>query len=303
MALHTNRPFARLAAFGDSFLDTGTFTSETARHNATWPARSGTNPQPMWIEHVAHALGLDLQPAADGGTNHAQAYALTDGVMDAIPGLEHLQLQPVPVTEQVARVLRDSLDGNGLTADDLVIINGGGNDALLSVLAGTGALAREAAADRMVDTIRKLAATGATVVRVTNPDLGLSPIAGAGKGGDANPVTAAVAHLNTLIADGLTTAGTTVPALDGFGFFRHLVTRPTDYGLTNVHEPSYPNAGIGALLAGPDDQVTPDVSGYLFSDAIHPSATGHRLFGAYAIGVLTALHSQPRDRREVDTGL
>jgi phospholipase/lecithinase/hemolysin len=35
--------------------------------------------------------------------------------------------------------------------------------------------------------------------------------------------------------------------------------------------------------------VAPDVSRYLFSDAIHASSTGHRLFGAYALGRIESL--------------
>jgi phospholipase/lecithinase/hemolysin len=61
MTLTTATRFSRLVAFGDSFVDTGTFTAITARHGATWPARSGTNPEPMWIEHVAD-LGPDRHP-------------------------------------------------------------------------------------------------------------------------------------------------------------------------------------------------------------------------------------------------
>lgn len=286
MAVVTDHPFARLVAFGDSFIDTGTFTDVTAEHGATWPARSCTNPAPMWIEHLAHALDVEARPAVQGGTNHAQAYALTAGVMDPIPGLEHLGLRPLPVTEQVARMLAS---GEQLRDDDLVIVNGGGNDALLSVLAGTGAAARQAAARRFVDVVGTLVATGARIVRVTTPDLGLTPIGGAGAGGDANPVTAAVTDYNALVAEGLHQAGTDVPVLDGFSFFRHVAANPALFGLTDVISPSYPNAGIGAMLAGRGDQVAADVSSYLFSDSIHPSATGHRLFGIYTIGVVTAL--------------
>jgi outer membrane lipase/esterase len=144
------------------------------------------------------------------------------------------------------------------------------------------------------------------LVRIATPDLGLSPIGGSGEGGDSNPVTAAVAHYDGLVSDGLRQLGADIPVLDGFGFFRLLAAHPTAFGLTDVSSPSYPTAGIGAFLAGPDDQVAPDVSGYLFSDSIHASATGHRLFGTYAIGVLTALkrwwRGSRHDGRQRHTG-
>jgi phospholipase/lecithinase/hemolysin len=280
-----DHPYSRLVVFGDSFLDTGHFSDVTAQHGATWPARSGTNPQWMWIEYVAAALGLAADPASAGGTNHAQAYALADGVMESIPGLDHLGLRPSSVAEQVAAFLtHDHLSGS-----DLVIVNGGGNDALLSVLAGTGTDAIEAAATSFAATLATLAATGARVITVSTPDLGLSPMAGSGAGGDANPISAAVDAYNRTAANKISAAGIKVAAIDGFNYFRELVARASDYGLTNVVAPSYPDAGIGAFLCGPDQQVEPDVNGYLFSDAIHVSATGHRMFGAYATGAIASI--------------
>jgi outer membrane lipase/esterase len=279
--------FTRLLAFGDSFLDTGSFTAVTRAHGASCQARSGTNPSWMWIEHVAAALGLDLEPAAAAGTNYAEAFALADGVMDAIPGLEHLGLRPRSVTEQVEHFL--STDQLG--AADLVVINGGGNDALLSVLSGVGAPMIESAADAFVSVLARLAATSATVVAVATPDLGLAPIAGAGAGGDGNPITAAVRSYGATVRAHTATAGLAIPVIDGFAFFRALVASPTQYGLTNTTEPSYATQGLDAFMLGPSEQVADDVSGYLFSDAIHPSATGHRLFGAYAIGALAQILS------------
>jgi phospholipase/lecithinase/hemolysin len=286
MPLTSNHPYSRLTVFGDSFLDIGHFGDVSAAHGATWPARSGTNPDWMWIEYVAHALGLPLTTARESGSNHAQAFALVDGVMEAIPGLEHLGLKPASVREQVQGALTNGKVGSG----DLVIMNGGGNDALLSVLTGTGAPAREAAANAFVGIVATIAQQQpARIVTVATPDLGSTPLGGSGQGGDNNPVTAAVAHYNTLVRDGLKNAGLNTITLDGFGFFRDMINNAGAYALTNTTEPSYKEGGIGAFLLGPDNQTQPDVSRHAFSDAIHVSGTAHRYFGLYAAGALNTI--------------
>jgi outer membrane lipase/esterase len=277
--------FERLVVFGDSFMDTGNFSAVTAVHGATWPARSGTNPEPMWIELVAHALGHAANPSTIGGTNHAEAYALAAGVMDPIPGLEHLGLQPTPVVTQVEHVIANRHVG----ADDLVIINGGGNDALLSVLSGVGAPMIDAAADAFSASVTRLAEVAADVIVIGTPDLGLSPMAGAGAGGADNPISAAVRSYTAAVTTRLPLAWPNVRTIDGYGLFGHLVADPGAWGLDDVTSPSYRDAGIDAFLKGPADQVSADVSRYLFSDAIHISATGHRLFAAYALGRIEAL--------------
>jgi phospholipase/lecithinase/hemolysin len=95
---------------------------------------------------------------------------------------------------------------------------------------------------------------------------------------------AAVRAYTAAVAARLPLTSSSVRSGDGYGFFGYLVRHPQRWGFDDVTSPSYRDAGIDAFLKGPDDQVAPDVSRFLFSDAIHASSTGHRCFAAYALG-------------------
>jgi phospholipase/lecithinase/hemolysin len=167
--------------------------------------------------------------------------------------------------------------GGALDSDDLVVINGGGND-ILSVLLGASpdpvGWAGELAAS-----IGELAAAGGRRFVVANlPLLGLTPLVRS-IGGDV-PETfnflstvfnqALDAHLDALEAD--PTLGLEIFRLDVAGITSAAVADPGSFGLSNVTDLAFPIGG--SPVPNPDE--------YLFWDDVHPTAVGHRLLGQAA---------------------
>ena len=91
--------FSTIILFGDSLSDTGNVFHATSAVPGT--AAIPISPPyfrgrfangPMWIEELANALGLQIAPSLDGGTNFAFGGALTGADLD------HIFQQDVGVT-------------------------------------------------------------------------------------------------------------------------------------------------------------------------------------------------------------
>src|SRR5689334_19155339 len=114
------RPFDRIVVFGDSLSDSG---------NA---GRFSNGP--VWVERLARYLGVELSPAARGGTNFAVGGAPVEGP----PGSQSLR-------EQVRRFLAQRSRAAG-TDRTLYIVFGGANDIFAAMYGPAPLIAIERAA-------------------------------------------------------------------------------------------------------------------------------------------------------------
>ena len=275
---------ARLVAFGDSFTDQGAYADVAASLGAADAGRFTTNPDPMWIEHVARELGLEIRSSAAGGTNHAEGFA-----RNALPAPAQPGLSQTPIAEQVERFLA----AGGFVPGDAVLINGGGNDVLLAAQAGGDLAALDAAADAFAATVERLLEAGADEVHVlSTPDIGTAPVGGSGAGGADNPLTRLVTHYNGAVrerlAPRLASDGARLQLIDATGFLGDLFERPADHGLADVTTPACTNGEFAAFACGPGTQLDGASEDFLFADAIHLAGRPQRLLGEFVARELGA---------------
>ena len=157
-------PCAGVIVFGDSISDGGAYADRTS----AGAGRFTTNPDPVWVERIAAGLGLGLAPRAAGGTNYAEGGARVATPRPSAPG----DLSRTPVVNQVDAFLAG---GGTFRPEDLVILQGGGNDVFATQANGPGftpadlATLDKAAADLAGQAARIAAAGGPTIVTVSVP--------------------------------------------------------------------------------------------------------------------------------------
>ena len=94
---------SRLIAFGGSFADQGNYRPVAEAAGVPDAGRFTTDPDPMWIVHVATRLGVRILPSIDGGTNYAEGFA-----RNALPAPPRPGLSQTSIAEQARRfVARD----------------------------------------------------------------------------------------------------------------------------------------------------------------------------------------------------
>jgi outer membrane lipase/esterase len=307
-------PYSNMYVFGDSLSDTGNLSILTGgtQPPAGQPYFNGRfSDGPVWVEHLAAGLGLAADATASfaGGKNYAIAGARTGAV--APPG------NPPGVLAQVAGLWAPThavADANAL-----YVVVGGGNDMRDARTAFSGntaadAAGRQAAAQTAVNNLYSslalLASRGAKHVLLANlPDLGQTPEAALlglqfASSDVSARFSALMVGLETLAE---ATLGLDIDLLDLAGIANAVRADAINngggvYGITNVSAPCTGFAG-SAQFGGTSCNVSS------FSDALHPSARAHAIFGqaalrlvpepASALLVLVALGGLVAQRRRV----
>ena len=248
--------FTALVAFGDSLSDNG---------NA---GRFSNGP--VWVEHLARALGLGLRPSRLGGSNYAVGGALAAGGANA-------------VTAQV----EDYLAGHA-SADPraLYTVWAGGNDLLAAGFAPRPDVAAGEAAAAIGSAVGALVAAGARAVLVPNlPDIAMTPavrLAGARTAALARRISATYDRTLTAALDRLVSGSTSpVLRLDVRALAERVLADPDAAGFRNVSEPC---------------QGRSTCDGYVFWDMIHPTAQAHARLAAAALQVI-GMAGQPTKLR------
>lgn len=272
--------YSNLFIFGDSLSDTGNIFTVTGGATPASPYFNGRfSDGPVWAESLAAGLGLPNggRASLQGGTNFAFGGARTSG--GTVPSV--LSQVGSFATPQAA------LDPNAL-----YVIVAGGNDMrdarttfpTMDAAGATGRLnAATTAANNLRTAIGQLAAKGARNVLIANlPDLGNTPEAVAlnlvAPSSDAS--LQFNLQINSLLGWGQG-QGLTMSFLDLAGIASAvrndaLNNAGATYGILNVQTPCGSFQGsIG---------ISCSVSG--FSDALHPSARLHALFGAAALAAV-----------------
>lgn len=247
--------FDRMFVFGDSLNDAGNvygLTGGTQPAAPYWNGRYSNGP--VWVEGLATRLGVSAQAAITGGTNFAWGGAeLNSGAANSTLGTPNVGTQIGQMTAA----------GMTPTANDLVIVSGGGNDFF------NGATNPNAVAADLVLHMNTLYGLGARKFMVPNlPLLGYTPgyLGGANQGA-ANALSlgfnqSLAAQLGAFRASH---AGATVAEVDVMSLFNGVLANPGAFGFSNVTQ-SYMANGNGA-----------DPDGWLFWDNVHPTRRGHAM--------------------------
>lgn len=276
-------PITSLYVFGDSLSDQGNGNLLTGGTFPPPPYAGVASNGPVAVQQLASNLGINLTPAAAGGTNYAVLGATTGPV--AVPGVPGL------TTENIAQLLygQNALANTGLLnqvgqflqtapvidpASSLFFVWGGANDLFVDPSAQTAA----SAIANISTAIGALYQSGARQFLVPNlPDISLTP-----SGLAQNPPTRAALQglsvfFNTLLAGTLNNLsglpGIDITTFDAFALLSAISANPGAFGLTNAAAACLTgNLAAGGVVCG-----TPD--SYLFWDTVHPTTAAHAVVG------------------------
>jgi outer membrane lipase/esterase len=254
----------------------------------------------MWVEHLANALGLQITPSLDGGTNFAFGGAKTG--QDLNDFFQHDIGVVIPSLRSQVAAYRATLADPTLSnptrvkrapADALYIVWGGANDLRDTVQKGapgaTPASIASDAVDNIAAVIRELQSAGAIYFLVPNlPDLGRTPQHVALGPAAAQLGTALSTAFNNALESTLQNLERTFPVhlarLDIAAHFQEVTANPQHFGVANVTDTCLSGDPFapGTVCANPDS--------FLFLDAIgHPTAVAQALIADFAFMVLPAL--------------
>jgi outer membrane lipase/esterase len=312
-------PFSTIILFGDSLSDTGNVFDATSAvpGTATIPIsppyfRGRFANGPMWIEELANALGLQIAPSLDGGTNFAFGGALTGADLNSI-FQQDIGVTILSLRSQVAAyratlldpTLTDPARMKQAPVDALYVVWGGANDMREAVRQGTqGAAPAQIASDavgNIADIIRTLQSSGAIYFLVPNlPDLGLTPQHVARGQATMQLATDLSKAFNSTLESALQQLESSLPVqiarLDIAAHSRDLIATPLRFGVTNVTEACISGDPFdpGTVCAQPEN--------YIFWDAIgHPTAAAHALIADFALAALPPLVVTSGPRNPTDT--
>lgn len=278
--------FSEMVVFGDSFSDTGNALVWSGGVLMAPPYFEGrASNGPVFVEQAALRLGLPAPSASLlGGTNYAFSSAPTGG--DAF-------FDTPTLGEQIDMFFSE---GNSLDGDELIVVQGGTNDALWFVLnRGLVGNGPQKAVDNIADYITNLAASGGDVFVVPNIlttrlplidlDPLLAPIAPAFKAWVLEFNTLLDRELNRLEAD----LGILIVNVDQKSVFDEMLTN-SRFGFANDLEPACPGCGFAIPIPDAESTIVDQPHRYVFWDLVHPTSHGHQILGnAFARDVNTEL--------------
>ena len=287
--------YTSVVVFGDSLSDAGNIAQAQGLPAGT---SFTTNPDPVWAEIVAQTFGASRTASAAGGPNHAFGGACVHP--DASCNY------PVPRIGQQIDLYLSARPSGRADPDALYAVWGGGND-LETILQPNPGIAPvdprtavPAAAQALVDHVRRLRASGARHVVVFNlPDLGATPLARlAGLVDPAAPgaFTGFTKLYNETLDAGLGPLGDGIVPINVFALADEAIRNPAAFGLTDVQgtacSPVGPNAN--SLICGPAGSVSPltydpeTSRDYLFADLLHPTGAIHEMIANMVAATLAA---------------
>jgi outer membrane lipase/esterase len=287
--------------FGDSISDTGNVFLATAGDIPVSPPYFDgrfSNGR-VWVERLANAFDLDVDPVLDRGTNFAVGGARASRDVEVV--FDPVTLTIPSILSQVdlffglridaffEQFLDFFVDREDADADALYIVFAGGNDirdVVLDLDGGLGAMATiNAAVANISMAIRDLADAGARMFLVPNvPNAGLSPEIMAAGLEAVMQATDLTQTFNTALQTALDTLEAeldlTIFRLDTFALLEDAVMEPEAFGLTNVTDACLE----GDEFVGGTPCENPDV--HLFWDGRHATAAGHSILAEAALEVL-----------------
>ncbi|MBV1877179.1 MAG: autotransporter domain-containing protein [Pseudomonadales bacterium] len=252
-------PVERVIVFGDSLSDGGFFPFITGD-----PVNFGsftTNPDDVAPEIFATNLGLVLLPAyGETGFNHAVGGAR----------ITEVNGPSIPITTQIDNFINA---GGSLSSQDLVYIQGGGNDFFAFEDGGSTDLTiLTTAATELADQVARLQAAGASQI-VT---LAVQAV------GDPN-----VALFNSTYQDALVANNVNLLFFNTDALFNEIIANAGSFGITTLFAPAC--TVPSSLNCTRDTLATPDANEtFLLADSVHPAGITQRIQGQAIASVLKA---------------
>jgi outer membrane lipase/esterase len=299
-------PLTSIIVIGDSLADSGNvFRATSALPGQAIPVsppyfRGRFSNGLMWVEHLANALGLQITPSLDGGTNFAFGGATTGQDLNRIferdPGvvIPSLRTQVTAYRTTLADpTLSDPTRVRRAPVDALYIVWGGANDLGEAVQKGTAGATPESiasdAVNNLATVIRELQSAGAIYFLVPNlPDLGRTPQQVALGPAAVQLGTALSTAFNNALESTLRNLESTLPVhiarLDIATHFQEVTAHSLNFGVTNITDACLNGDPFdpGTVCANPES--------YIFWDAIgHPTAVAQGLIADFAFMALPPL--------------
>ncbi len=272
--------FSKLVVFGDSLNDTGNLTRLTGGvfpNAPTYTYGRQTN-GPVWVEYLAHDLGL---------ANKILNYAVVGAMTKPAPGFPtgnvwsdtYSGLEGTDVASQVKEYGIDSHERADPCA--LFILEGGAND-FPRVQDPSVIVAN------LIDSLIALEKMGARHILVVNlPDIGKTPrVILAERLGYVPPgsgafYSGACAQLNQALAGAVaqvTPQSVTITFADTYGFMNKVEANPAAY---NIFEAQMPWLMFGAGT---------DPVEWFFWDDLHPTTRGYEIFADQVVDELIRVY-------------
>jgi outer membrane lipase/esterase len=274
-AAHATLPtYDAIYVFGDSYCDVGNIYVATKGLIPPTPYYNGRfSNGPIWVEHVAGALGLSLRPSELGGTDYAFGGAWATAPVSTPEG----DIPDVPA--QVELYL--SKHHGKADPKALYIIEGGGND-ILGALPGTNSAAAKELGSRIAASLSEaellLRRAGAKHFLIPNLfNVGLVPAAQAHATFADEASAATDAYLTEYLAAESLIEGVRIQRVDVFALLNAIKKDTAHFGFADV---------VKACLDPATYAVCSDPDHTFFWDDEHPTEFGHSFF---AVGTITAL--------------
>jgi len=253
----------RIVVFGDSLSDGG-FFNQVIPGLPEGGGQFTTNPDSVAVEVTAAELGLDLQTA----------YGPPAGTNFAVGGSRITE--PNGISPPVATQLAGFLATDSFGANDLVYIQGGGNDFFEfgDVFMATGmpdfSILSNAAAD-LSGLVTQAADAGAQRIVVLNvQSAGMMPIQ----------------FLNAELETALAAAGENALFFDTDQLFNEILVDPGSFGITNITDSA---CTVPILFCTRDTLVEPGAENtFALADPVHPAGGLQRIQGQAIASVLQA---------------
>lgn len=266
-AAHAAQPaYDAIYVFGDSYCDIGNIYALTGGAKPLSPPyyQGRFSNGPIWVEHVASAMGLPLAPYVAGGTDFAFG-----GAWVTAPQVTAVGTIP-DVPQQVALYL--SLHGGKADPKALYILEGGGNDIVgnLTVSGASPVALGFEIASGIAESELLLRRAGAKNFLIPDLfDVSLLPVAQANPSFASAATAATNKSLNALLALEQLLEGIKIKRMDVFSLFQAVKADKTHFGFTNITTPCV-DSTTGAVCTDPDHT--------LFWDTFHPTEFGHAFF-------------------------
>jgi len=275
LTVHAAKPsYDAIFVFGDSYCDVGNIYSLTGGLEPLSPPyyHGRFSNGPIWVEHVASALGLPMLPAVQGGTDYAFGGAWATQPQKTAVGT----IPDVP--EQTALYL--SQHGGKADPNALYILEGGGNDIVGNLGAGGAPPEQLGLEIALALSESELVLRRAGARHFLIPDLfnvGLLPVAQANAAYANAASTATNQFLDELLAAESFIEGIKILRLNVYALYSAIQADTGHFGFTNVTSPCV-NPVTEAVCADPDHT--------LFWDTYHPTEFGHAFFAVTVEAVL-----------------
>jgi outer membrane lipase/esterase len=261
--------FDSLIVFGDSYCDVGNIFAATQGADPIAPYFNGRfSNGPIWVDHVAGFLGLPFSASLVGGTDYAFGGAWVTAPQ-AIPG------GTIPsVPQQVQMYL--AAHGGKADPNALYVIEGGGNDILLSPTSGSPDTLAYQIASGIAESELALRQAGARHFVIPNLfNVGLLPAA-SDRVAFASAASAATNQwVNKLLAVEQLLQGIHILRMDVFSLMSAIQADGTHFGFNDITNPCVTTT----------ECVDPDHT--FFWDTHHPNAFGHAFFAVTLEDVLS----------------